>query len=76
VKASRPLVRAFSSCILAAFVVAVHAQFGPGVTIMSKNQRSNKEAKKPSTLTAKERKVAKRDKKKSGGHVPFVVKDT
>ena len=68
--------RAFPGCISAAFVVAVHAQFGPGVTIMSRNQRSNKEAKKPSTLTAKERKVAKRDKKQSGGHVPFVVKGT
>jgi len=54
----------------------MHAQFGPGITIMSKIQRSNKESKKQSTLTAKERKAAKRDKKKSGGHVPFVVKDT
>jgi hypothetical protein len=43
---------------------------------MSKIQRSNKESKKPSALTAKEKKAAKRDKKKSGGHVPFVVKDT
>ncbi len=42
---------------------------------MSKNQRSNKEAKKPSTLTAKEKKAAKRDKKNAGGHVPFIVKD-
>lgn len=47
-----------------------------GVTIMSRIQRSNKESKKQSTLTAKERKTAKRDKKKAGGHVPFVVKDT
>lgn len=53
----------------------MHAQFGPGVTIMSKIQRSHKESKKPSALTAKEKKVAKRDKKKAGGHVPFVVKD-
>ena len=53
----------------------MHAQFGPGVTIMSKIQRSHKESKKQSLLTAKERKVAKRDKKKAGGHVPFVVKD-
>ena len=73
---SRPLVRAFSSRLSAAFIVAMHAQFGPGVTIMSKIQRSNKESKKQSTLTAKERKTAKRDKKKSEGHVPFVVKDT
>lgn len=43
---------------------------------MSKIQRSHKESKKPSTLTAKERKQAKRDKKKSGGQVPFVIKDT
>jgi len=42
---------------------------------MSKIQRSNKETKKQSTLTPKEKKAAKRDKKKSGGHVPFVVKD-
>ena len=55
---------------------AMQAQFGSGVTLMSKNQRSNKELKKPSTLTAKERKAAKRDKKKSGGHSPFIVKDT
>ena len=61
---------------MAAFVVAVRAQFGRGVTIMSKIQRSNKESKKPSALTAKEKKAAKRDKKKSGDHVPFVVKDT
>jgi hypothetical protein len=54
----------------------MQAQFGSGVTLMSKNQRSNKELKKPSTLTAKERKAAKRDKKKSGGHSPFIVKDT
>ena len=42
---------------------------------MSRNQRSNKEAKKPSTLTAKERKTAKRVKKQASGHVPFIVKD-
>jgi hypothetical protein len=64
------------SCISAVFVVAVHAQFGPGVTIMSKNQRSNKEAKKPSALTPKEKKAAKREKKKSGGQVPFIPKDS
>ena len=67
---------AFSSRISAAFIVAVHAQFGPGVTIMSKTQRSNKEAEKQSTLTAKEKKVAKRDKKKASGSNPFVVKDS
>jgi hypothetical protein len=61
---------------LAAVIVAVRAQLGPGVTLMSKSQRSNKETKKPSTLTAKERKAAKRDRKKATGHVPFVVKDT
>jgi hypothetical protein len=54
----------------------MHAQIGPGVTIMSKIQRSNKESKKQSALTAKEKKAAKRDKKKSGGHIPFVIKDT
>ena len=68
--------RVCSSCLSAASIVAVHAQLGPGVMIMSKTQRSNKESKKQATLTAKERKAAKRDKKKSGGHVPFVVKDT
>ena len=68
--------RACSSRLSAAFIVAVHAQFGRGVTFMSKIQRSNKESKKQSALTAKEKKAAKRDKKKSGGHVPFVVKDT
>jgi ribonuclease D len=44
--------------------------------IMSKNQRTNKEAKKQPLLTPKERKAAKRDKKHSGGHVPFIVKDS
>lgn len=68
--------RVCSSLLVSASIVAMHAQFGPGITIMSKIQRSNKESKKQSTLTAKERKAAKRDKKKSGGHVPFVVKDT
>ena len=57
-------------------MVAMHAQFGPGVRIMSKNQRSNKEAKKQPTLTAKERKTAKRDKKRASGNVPFIVKDS
>jgi hypothetical protein len=36
--------------------------------LMSKNQRTNKEAKKQALLTPKERKSAKRDKKDSGGH--------
>jgi hypothetical protein len=53
----------------------MHAQFGPGVMIMSKTQRSNKESQKKSILTAKEKKAAKREKKKSDGHVPFIVKD-
>lgn len=42
---------------------------------MSKIQRSNKEAKKKSNLTAKEKKAAKRDKKQAGGHVPLIIKD-
>lgn len=58
----------------AAPTAAVHAQFGPGVTTMSKIQRSNKETKKQSTLTAKEKKTAKREKKQAGGHTPLVIK--
>ena len=54
----------------------MHAHCGPGVTIMSRIQRSNKESKKQPTLTAKEKKLAKRDKKKYGGHVPFTTRDT
>jgi hypothetical protein len=54
----------------------LHAQDGLGVTIKSKVQRSNKESKKQSTLTAKEWKAAKRDKKKSGGHVSVYIKGT
>lgn len=42
---------------------------------MSKFQKSNKETKKQSALSAKEKKAAKRDKKKAGGHVPFMIKD-
>ena len=42
---------------------------------MSRIQRSNKESKKQSLLTAKEKKAAKRDKKQAGGHVPFIIKD-
>ena len=73
--ASRLLVRVCIKRFKAAFTVAMHAQFGPGVTIMSKSQRSNKEIQKKSVLTAKEKKAAKREKKKTGGHVPFIVKD-
>ena len=43
---------------------------------MSRIQRSNKESKKQPTLTAKERKTAKREKKNAGGHAPFIVKDS
>ena len=42
---------------------------------MSKMQRSNRESKKPASLSPKEKKAVKRDKKKGGGHVPFIVKD-
>ncbi len=41
---------------------------------MSKNQRSNRESKKPAQMTAKEKKAAKRDKKRSEGSTPFIVK--
>ncbi len=41
---------------------------------MSKTQRTNKESKKQSLLTPKEKKAAKRDKKHAGEHVPFTVK--
>jgi hypothetical protein len=54
----------------------MHAQVGPGVITMSKIQRSNKESKKQSALTPKEKKAAKREKKKAGGHVPFMIKGT
>ena len=53
----------------------MRAQSGPGVITMSKIQRSNKESKKRSALTPKEKKAAKRDKKQAGGHVPFIIKD-
>jgi hypothetical protein len=43
---------------------------------MSKTQRTNKESKKQSLLTPKEKKAAKRDKKHAGGHAPFIVKDS
>jgi hypothetical protein len=42
---------------------------------MSKTQRTNKETKKQSVLTPKEKKAAKRDKKQAGGSAPFVIKD-
>ncbi|MCB1700974.1 MAG: hypothetical protein H6985_06720 [Pseudomonadales bacterium] len=68
--ASRLAVKAVPSA-----TVAMHARFGPGVTTMSKTQRSNKESKKPASLTPKEKKAAKRDKKQAGGHTPFVIKN-
>lgn len=40
---------------------------------MSKQQRSNRESRKPAKLTPKEKKAAKRDKKRSEGSVPFIV---
>ena len=43
---------------------------------MSKTQRTNKESKKQSLLTPKEKKAAKREKKHAGGPVPFIVKDS
>ena len=41
---------------------------------MSKSQRSNRESKKQSILTPKEKKVAKRVKKHSGDVAPFIIK--
>ena len=41
---------------------------------MSKSQRSNKELKKPAKMTAKEKKAAKRDKKRSENPSPFIIK--
>ena len=61
--------------VIATCTAAIHAHFGPGVASMSKIQRSNKEAKKKSNLTAKEKKAVKRDKKQAGGHVPLIIKD-
>ena len=43
---------------------------------MSKGQKSNKETKKQSLLTPKEKKAAKRDKKSAGGSAPFINKET
>jgi len=74
-RASRLTVGAAPGKQSAVSTIAMHARFGPGVTTMSKIQRSNKESKKQSVLTAKEKKAAKRDKKQAGGHVPFIIKD-
>jgi hypothetical protein len=41
---------------------------------MSKTQRTNREVKKQSLLTPKEKKAAKRAKKGAGGPAPFIVK--
>lgn len=41
---------------------------------MSKNQRPNKEQKKPAQSTAKEKKAAKRDKKRAADAPSFIVK--
>ncbi len=41
---------------------------------MSKLQRSNRETKKESVLTPKEKKAAKRAKKHAGDHQPLIVK--
>ena len=41
---------------------------------MSKAQRSNREARKQSSLTPKEKKVAKREKKHAGDSTPLIVK--
>jgi hypothetical protein len=43
---------------------------------MSKTQRTNKESKKKSLLSPKEKKAAKRDKKNASGHTPFIIKDS
>jgi hypothetical protein len=40
----------------------------------NKPQRSNKEAKKPPSLTPKEKKAAKRVKKHEGDAAPLIVK--
>lgn len=41
---------------------------------MTKSQRSNRESKKQSILTPKEKKVAKRLKKHAGDPAPLIVK--
>lgn len=41
---------------------------------MSKNQRPNKESKKPALLTPKEKKAFKRAKKHAGDHAAFITK--
>ena len=56
---------------------AFHARpFRARSNTMSKTQRTNKESKKKSLLTPKEKKAAKRDKKNPSGHTPFVIKDS
>jgi len=40
---------------------------------MSKAQKNNKEARKPSLLSPKEKKVAKQVKKRAGAVVPLLV---
>ncbi len=41
---------------------------------MSKGQKSNREARKQSLLTPKEKKAAKREKKHAADHPPLIVK--
>ncbi|MDD3528386.1 MAG: hypothetical protein PHS77_00785 [Gallionellaceae bacterium] len=41
---------------------------------MSKSQHSNKEARKPALLSAKEKKAAKQARKHAGDAVPLIVK--
>jgi hypothetical protein len=41
---------------------------------MGKVQKTNKEAKKPAALTAKEKKAAKQAKKQASGSTPIVVR--
>ena len=41
---------------------------------MSKHQKSNRESKKQSLLTPKEKKAAKLGKKHAGDHVPLIVR--
>lgn len=40
---------------------------------MSKRQRSNRESKKPAQMTAKAKKTAKRDNKRTKSQVPFII---
>jgi len=43
---------------------------------MAKSQRSNREAKKQSLLTPKEKKAAKRAKKHAGDVTPLIIKNS